>query len=469
MHFVAALDDVPEMRAVLTLFEGVATGAADGYARVAGRPAATLLHLGPGLGNGIANLHNARRARSPVVNVVGDHATYHKHLDPPLESDIVSLAGTVSGWVRGRRRGRPPWPPRRPRPWRPPTARRGAWPPWWCRPSLVVRVPAEALPRPSPSGARRRWPGTSSSRRPPRSVRAGRPPSSSAARLCAGGAWRRPARVAAATGARLLGESFPANLERGAGLPAPERLSYLAEFVEGQLAGARHLVVAGTGPPVSFFAYPGRPGDLVPEGCEVHRLGGPGDDVPAALEHLAEALGAAPGAAVTAPAARPDKPSGPLTLQTLAEAVGALLPEDAVVVDEANTAGHLRPGGHGRGPAPRLAHPHRGGHRLRPAGGHRGRRGGCRPTGAVPPGRRERHVHGPGPVDPGPRGARRDHGGAGQPRLRHPAPRALEGGRRGRRAQGGRGCSTSPDPTSTSSRWPPGSGCRRPGPRPPRS
>src|SRR6185295_6249289 len=100
MHFVAALDAVPEMRGVLTLFEGVATGAADGYARMAGKPAAVLLHLGPGLGNGLANLHNARRAHTPMVVVVGDHATYHKKYDAPLESDIDALAGTVSGWVR---------------------------------------------------------------------------------------------------------------------------------------------------------------------------------------------------------------------------------------------------------------------------------------------------------------------------------------------------------------------------------
>jgi len=100
MHFVAALDDVPAMRGILTLFEGVATGAADGYARVAGRPAATLLHLGPGLGNGLANLHNARRARSPLVNIVGEHATYHARFDAPLQSDIASLAHPVSGWYR---------------------------------------------------------------------------------------------------------------------------------------------------------------------------------------------------------------------------------------------------------------------------------------------------------------------------------------------------------------------------------
>jgi acetolactate synthase-1/2/3 large subunit len=147
------------------------------------------------------------------------------------------------------------------------------------------------------------------------------------------------ARVAGVTGAKFLAEPFPANLERGVGLPAPERLSYLPEFVEVQLAGVRHLVVAGTVPPVSFFAYPSRPGDLVPAGCTVHHLGDPGDDVPAALEHLAEAVGAAPDAATTAPAARPGRPSGALTLETLADAVGALLPEDVVVVDEANTSG----------------------------------------------------------------------------------------------------------------------------------
>src|SRR5919205_1703239 len=100
MHFVAALDTVPRMRGVLALFEGVATGAADGYARIADRPAAVLLHLGPGLGNGLANLHNARRARVPMVVVVGDHATYHKQYDAPLESDIEAVAGTLEGWVR---------------------------------------------------------------------------------------------------------------------------------------------------------------------------------------------------------------------------------------------------------------------------------------------------------------------------------------------------------------------------------
>src|ERR1700716_3190034 len=100
MHFVAALDSVPEMRAVLALFEGVATGAADGDARMADRPGATLLHLGPGLGNGLANLHNARKGKVPIVNIVGDHATYHAQYDAQLQSDIETAARNVSSWVR---------------------------------------------------------------------------------------------------------------------------------------------------------------------------------------------------------------------------------------------------------------------------------------------------------------------------------------------------------------------------------
>src|SRR2546421_9398628 len=100
MHFVAALDAVPEMRGVLGLFEGVATGAADGYARMTGTPAATLLHLGPGLGNGLANLHNARKGKVPIVNIVGDHASYHAQYDAQLQSDIETVARNVSTWVR---------------------------------------------------------------------------------------------------------------------------------------------------------------------------------------------------------------------------------------------------------------------------------------------------------------------------------------------------------------------------------
>jgi len=345
MHFVAALDRVPAMRGVLALFEGVATGAADGYARVAGRPAATLLHLGPGLGNGLANLHNARRAHSPVVNVVGDHATYHKRYDAPLESDIEGLARTVSGWLRT-------------------SAGAGqvaadaaeavaaAFGPPGQVATLVL--PADVSWSEAPGGAARPVRPAAVPVAAPAAVeeaakalRSGQP----AAILLGGTALRdrglvAAARLSEATGAKLLAETFPANLARGAGRPAVERLAYLAEMAVAQLDGVRHLVVAGAKPPVSFFAYPGMASDLVPDGCDVHILADLGQDVPAALEALVDALGASAGGTgagsagpTVVPASRPGRPAGALDAQTLAAAVGALLPEGAVVVDEGNTSG----------------------------------------------------------------------------------------------------------------------------------
>ena len=338
MHFVAALDDVPAMRGVLCLFEGVATGAADGYGRVAGRPAATLLHLGPGLGNGLANLHNARRARTPIVNIVGDHATYHTRYDAPLESDIASIADAVSGWYRS-------------------TARAddvagdaadavaASFGPPGCVATLVL--PADAS-----------WSESSTGPLPPRPP--ARPASVPAdtidevakvlrsgersALLLGGTALRADAlhaasRVGGTTGAALLGETFPANLERGAGVPPVERLAYLAEMAQAQLDGVRHLVLVDAKSPVSFFAYPDKASDLVPAGCTVHTLVRPGEDASRALEGLAEAVGAAAGAGAPAPASRPDAPSGSLNTETLGAAVGATLPEGTVVVDEGNTSG----------------------------------------------------------------------------------------------------------------------------------
>jgi acetolactate synthase-1/2/3 large subunit len=331
MHFVAALDTVPEMRAVLGLFEGVVTGAADGYGRMAERPAATLLHLGPGLGNGLANLHNARRARTPLVNIVGDHATYHKQYDAPLESDIDAVANTVSGWVRRSMRaadvGRDAA-----------DAVAAAMGPPGQVATLILPAnaswndgakPAElsgkarAIPRALPDG--------SAVDQIAKVLASGEP----TALLLGGGAvrsegLRAASRVAAATGATLLCETFPARLERGAGIPAIDRLGYLAEFTQAQLAGVRHLVLVDAKAPVSFFAYPGKPSYLVPDDCEVHELG----DV-AALADLV-AAGAEP---MLQPATRPDRPTGALNGETVAAALGALLPEGAVVADEANTSG----------------------------------------------------------------------------------------------------------------------------------
>jgi len=334
MHFVAALDAVPEMRAVLCLSEGVVTGAADGYGRMTGRPAAALLHLGPGLGNGLANLHNARRAGTPLLAVVGDHATYHKRLDAPLESDIDSLARPVSAWVRRSLRAAdvaddavdavaaarvPP----------------GA--------VATLILPADvswtegaqpATPRPprQPAPVPDEVTGSAA-----KALRSGQP----CVIMLGGTGLRQPAlqaasRIAAATGARLIGETHPARHERGAGLPAVERLAYLAEFATAQLGGTRHLILAGARSPVSFFAYPGAEGSLVPDGCQVHVLAQRGDDIAGALAALAGdvAGGTAPAAQ---PAARPALPDGNLTAETAAAVIGALLPEGAIVSDEAVT------------------------------------------------------------------------------------------------------------------------------------
>ncbi len=336
MHFVAALDTVPDMRGVLTLFEGVATGAADGYARISGDPAAVLLHLGPGLGNGLANLHNARRAVVPMLVVIGDHATYHKKYDAPLESDIDSVAGTVSGWLR----------------------RSGAVADVAADATEAIAsarahrhistliLPADvswgdgaelakgAVPQPSPVPADLDEVAAVLSSGEPTVL------------LVGGDATRAPGlsaavRLAQACGTRVICETFPTRLERGAGLPAVERLAYFAEAATAQLDGVRHIVLAGAPHPVSFFAYPGKPSDLVPEGAQVHTLAGPVGAVDALIE-LADRL-APDEVAATAPLSRPVLPTGPLTVQTSADVLGALLPERAIVVDESNTSGFLLP------------------------------------------------------------------------------------------------------------------------------
>jgi acetolactate synthase-1/2/3 large subunit len=336
MHFVAALDRVPEMQAVLALFEGVATGAADGYARLAQRPAATLLHLGPGLGNGLANLHNARRARSPVVNVVGDHATYHHQFDAPLESDIETAARNVSGWIR--------------------------------RSALASEVAADAA---AAVAASMGPPGRVATLILPADVSwsegaAPAPPADLAPRahvaddvvagiakvlgsgdpcglLVGGNALSVPglvgaSRVTRATGSKLYCETFPARLARGAGIPSVERLGYLAEFTVAQLAVLRHLVLVDARPPVSFFAYPDKPSDLVPDGCEVHVLAAGSDDAAGALADLADRV-AEHEREEAQPLARPTVATGPLTGEAVALALGAFLPEGAIVSDEGNTAG----------------------------------------------------------------------------------------------------------------------------------
>jgi acetolactate synthase-1/2/3 large subunit len=335
MHFVSALDSVPEMRGVLALFEGVATGAADGYARIASKPAAVLLHLGPGLANGLANLHNARRARTPVVVIVGVHATGHARYDAPLQSDIEPLARTVSGWVHtsGTTRDLAQ------------DAMRAVAAAQAGQIATLV-LPADvswsdggsiAPPRTAPLTLI-----------PPQTVDYGQLLSPRGMLLLGGTALserglRAASRISVATGARLLAETFPARLERGAGLPGVDRLAYLAEQAEAQLAGVDNLILAGARSPVSFFAYPGRASDLVPPGCTVTVLAEPDQDTEAALETLADQVAAGTKPVLVEAAPPPPADPGPLNAISLANTIAASLPEHAIIADEANTSGFALP------------------------------------------------------------------------------------------------------------------------------
>ncbi|MDE2407467.1 MAG: acetolactate synthase large subunit [Xanthomonadaceae bacterium] len=338
MHFVAALDSEPRMRAVLTLFEGVATGAADGYARMTGRPAATLLHLGCGLGNGLANLHNARKGKVPVVNIVGDHATYHVPFDAQLQSDIETVARNVSpGFVR--------------------TSLSTAA---LCRDAVDAIQAARGLPGQVATlilPADVSWGEGGTPCPPPPAPAPVAAEASVIARIAAaihshepsalllgGQALQEPAllaaaRIAARHGVKVFCEVFPTRLPRGAGLPAIERIAYLAELAGVQLTGIRHLILVDAKSPVSFFAYPGKQSDLVPGDCTVHVLATPGQDAVASLQQLAVAVDANQVQPALQPAQRPALPRGRLTAPKVCKAVGALLPENAIVIDEAITSG----------------------------------------------------------------------------------------------------------------------------------
>ncbi|MGC1339495.1 MAG: acetolactate synthase large subunit, partial [Candidatus Binataceae bacterium] len=323
MPLVAALDSAPGMRAVLALFEGVCTGAADGYARMSGKPAMTLLHLGPGLANGLANLHNARRANTPLVNVVGDHATWHAFADAPLASDIVSLASPMSGWVRSSKSA---------------LALAGDMadaiaaslkPPGQV---ATLIVPSDCQWDPAESAATPRVPVQRAAvagqtiERIAEFLRRRRPLT-----LLLGGAalsekgLRAAARVGAASGCKLMVETFAARIERGAGIPSPERLPYFPEQAIKALTGNEFVVLAGTKDPVAFFGYQGIPSRLVPEGCALETLARPEEDIAGALDDLARALGAPAEAPVPA-AKRPAVPSGKLDPASVGAALAALQP-----------------------------------------------------------------------------------------------------------------------------------------------
>lgn len=342
MHFVAALDDEPGMRAVLALFEGVATGAADGYARMADKPAATLLHLGCGLGNGLANLHNARKGKVPVVNIVGDHATYHVKYDAQLQSDIETVARNVSpNFVR--------------------TAQSTET---LCQDAAEAIVAARSVPGEVATLILPADVSWGQGGKPHAPLPLPEPPAADdatveaiasvirkgekTALLLGGRALREPgilaaARLAAHSGVTVLAETFPTRMERGAGLPGVDRLAYLAELAGVQLADVKHLVLVDAKAPVSFFAYPGKQSYLVPDSCTVHTLAAPDQNIEASLGKLNDALGAGQAEPKLQPEQRPDRPRGRLTAEKVCKAVGHLMPENAIIVDESITSGLMLP------------------------------------------------------------------------------------------------------------------------------
>jgi acetolactate synthase-1/2/3 large subunit len=337
IHIVAAVDRVTEMRCVLGLFEGVVTGAADGYARMVGKPACTLLHLGPGLANGLANLHNASRARVPIVNLVGQHATNHLHYDTPLTSDIEGIARPYSKWLRTSRAsseiGRDAAEAvvdARTAPGQIATLIVPADVSWSDGGSIAT-IPASPKPP---------LPEAQTVERAAAMLRSGlRTAILSAGNTLYGRGLVTAGRIAAATGAKLLAPYPITRLERGAGIPRVDRVQYVLEQGIEQFKEFRQLILVGTQAPGAYFAYPGKNSAFTSPECEIHTLASSGEDYVGALDALAAALSVRSTQLQTAKAERPPMPSGEITLPGLAAAIGAILPENAIVVDESVTSG----------------------------------------------------------------------------------------------------------------------------------
>ncbi|HTV57364.1 MAG TPA: acetolactate synthase large subunit [Verrucomicrobiae bacterium] len=337
MHIVAALDRIPEMRCVLGLFEGVVTGAADGYARIAGKPACTLLHLGPGLGNGLANLHNARRANVPIVNLIGQHAISHLPYDTPLTSDIESIARACSKWVRtsssvsaAGRDAADAVVASRTSPGQIATLIVPADVAWTDGGQIAALPHIPAAPMPSADAIERAAAMLRSGVRTG-ILLAGTAPYGRG--LAAAG------RIAAATNSKLLCPYPFARLERGAGRPHVERTQYVLEMAMEQFKEFRQLILVGAPAPVAYFAYPEKSSIVTRPECEIYTLALPHEDCSKSLELLSQAFSPREPAPAAQSIDRPALPQGEITLSALAAAVGALLPENAIVVDESMTSG----------------------------------------------------------------------------------------------------------------------------------
>ena len=337
MHFVAALDRVEGMRCVLGLFEGIVTGAADGYYRMKGTPACTLLHLGPGLANGLANLHNAKKANSGIVNVVGQHATFHLGYNAPLTSDIEGLARPMSAWVRSSpdatsvardgadaiaaARGQPPKVATLILP--ADTA--------WNEANGIAQVPAaEQRAGFSPQAVEEAA----------RALRGGE----QSLLLLTGSALTEKglalaARISGKTGCKVLSQTYNPRMARGRGRFFVERITYVVEAALPVLKNFRDIVLVEAADPVSFFGYPNKPSRLRPEDCAVHHMCETGDNSVAALEALADALGAKEADARPQKLVDLVKPTGALTHASIAMAIACAIPENAIMVDESVTTG----------------------------------------------------------------------------------------------------------------------------------
>jgi len=337
MHFVSALDRVPGLRCVLGLAETAVAGFADGYGRMAGKPAATLFHCGPGLANAVANLHNAKRGFSPIVNIVGDQATYHLEHDAPLTFQTEVLARTMSKWVKSARSVRDVGPyaaeavqAARTHPWGNATLvlpadcawDEGGEPGKALAPVAGARVPGETVREVAKvlrSGGR--------------AVLVLSNEALTEAGLIAAN------RIAHATGAELRTPTQVPRMQRGRGRVPVNRIPYVVDLAVKDLEGTRNLVLASAKAPVGFFAYPGKPSTMWPKDCAVHTLAGMEQDAVAALEALADELGAPRQVPIRDDVAKPELHGGPFKPEAFGLTLSALLPENAVIVEDAVTSG----------------------------------------------------------------------------------------------------------------------------------
>ncbi|CAN7796275.1 acetolactate synthase large subunit [Caballeronia sp. LjRoot34] len=337
MHFLKALEN-PSMRSVLCLFEGVCTGAADGYYRMKDTPASTLLHLGPGLANGLANIHNAKRASSGMVNIVGEHSAAHLKYDPPLMSDIEGLARPLSHWVR---RVESPAAVA----WDVATAVSKASEHPGQIATLILpgdtswQDAGEQIVRPR-TIANAKLPDATRIEHIAEVLRSGEPTLIVlAGRSTRGRALELVGKLKAATGCRIATQFFSARIERGAGRVTLERIPYAVGPAVEYLKEFKNIITVETTEPIAFFSYPDKPSLLKSSGTSVHSLVEIGEDGASGLEMLVEVLGASNSVAVIQQRSDATPPSGALTPATIAQALAAALPENCILVDESLTTG----------------------------------------------------------------------------------------------------------------------------------